>query len=115
MKKVLIEGKLYHVADNENEFRAAVKKRDKEKCRITGRTQKLEIHHIAGRTGILKYMVENGMTIHWWVHRKQKSTDITDVKSFNAMIYDAVDHDLLHDLQRIKNFGVKTLGMEEIE
>lgn len=60
------------------EWRTAVRKRDKHKCRICESTKKLNIHHIKPYSTypILRYVISNGITLCAICHKRMWSNEV---------------------------------------
>jgi hypothetical protein len=71
-----------------------------------------ECHHIMGRTGILKLLIENGVYISLTTHSFQKSLSTKERDWFTKEVKRYIPLDLYDRLLKIKN--TKTLKVEVV-
>ena len=62
------------------------------------------IHHVAGRRGILRYMIENGCPLDMIWHAKEKSLNMDDRIEFGRYVRLKVGGQLYDRLQNIKQY-----------
>jgi len=114
MKLIKIGNKTYRLANNLNEWRKEVRK--------LWWNREGEPHHIMGRWGILKHLVENGIIISPEIHRKEKSKSLEERIEFHKLIRDLVinrfGEEFYVNLLKIRDkekYMPKTLKWEIIE
>jgi len=106
VQKVIINGHEYHLARDLPVWRKEVKKR----CGYTSMAG--ECHHIMGRTGILKLLIENGVYLSFTTHSFQKSLSTKERDWFSKEVQRYIPFDLYDRLLKIKN--TKALAVEVV-
>jgi len=103
IQAIEIDGFVYHVARDESAWREESRKRW---WFVVNQEANWHMHHVMGRYGILKYMVENSCPILASMHMWEKSGDKAKVDrlQWNAMDMIRIHWgiDLYHRLQRIQ-------------
>jgi len=103
-------GRVYHLAKNEKEWKEAVARRSVGRGWSNG---KGDYHHIAGRHGKLRWMVENGIQIPRKLHGLQKDLDFRKRVVFQKKIKSVVGADLYERLWDMRHFFKFILGERE--
>ena len=97
MKTFNYEGIEFHLASNEAEWKREIRKR----------TDYYETtwyyHHIQGRIGILRLLVENGVLLNEWWHGKEKSLDSKDRYALGKYIEHSITKTLYKVLMKIRD------------
>ena len=106
VQKVEINNNIYHLARDLPVWRKEVKKR----CGYTSMPG--ECHHIMGRTGILKLLIENGVYLSLTTHSFQKSLSTKERDWFSKEVQRYIPLDLYDRLMEIKN--TKVLAVEVV-
>ena len=96
MKILKIDNLTLHIADTEYEYRKALKNR---KDYVRG----WHPHHIAGRYGILKLMIENIIFINPALHVDEKCGELNRRRLFKESIKHNVDNTLYKTLIAIRD------------
>ena len=98
MRKVLFEGYWFTVCKDESELKRKM-------VEIYGEKRPYEeYHHIFGRIGILKLVVENVIPINENYHRMQKAMKIKDRILFEDMVHRKIDILTYNRLGRMANY-----------
>ena len=107
IKRVKIYGKLYHLVVGKVKQDTLDKRWRKEvllSSSLSVSNTELDIHHIAGRVGCLRWLVENGIMIPRPLHILEKSTSHDDRVKFHHRIQKLVGKKKFGELLRIKNW-----------
>ena len=93
MREITFRTKIYHVAGSLAELKKA-------KPEMWG----MQMHHIFGRTGILKLLVENIIYVTPWVHGMQKSLSVDDRNTFEMYVRNVVGEVLWENLKELADY-----------
>ena len=107
LKRVKIYGHLYHLVTG-RVTSATKDRRWREEVSSSSSffpgEFRYDYHHIGGRSGCLRWMVENGVMIPRALHGKEKSTDPKDRIKFHHDIQKLVGKKKFGRILRIKNW-----------
>lgn len=95
MKEITFRTKKYHIAESPGELRKAMQ---------ASYQPGYEMHHIFGRTGILKLTVENILYVSAWVHGMQKSTNVDDRHTFDMFVRNAIGEERWNNLEELAKY-----------
>ena len=115
---VVIDGFVYRLARDEQIWRAAGMKRWFGIERPDG---EFHNHHIAGRYGILKLLIENHIPIGPTIHGYEKSSNVQDREACKGFIHSVVErrypglYDRLMRIQKHEEWFPKTLKIKIVE
>jgi len=98
MKTFEYEGIVFHLAETVAEWKREIRK----KTEFYGKTW--HYHHVMGRIGILRLLVENGVLIDPWWHGKEKSTDTNTRLAFGKYIQNIVGKTMYKVLMKIRDY-----------
>ena len=108
IKRVKIYGKLYHLVVGKVKSDTKDKRWRKEVCFSSSFSSapedKYDVHHIAGRDGCLRWLVENGIMIPRYLHNSEKSLEHDVRVGFHHHIQKLVGKKKFGQLLRIKNW-----------
>ena len=93
MREITFRTKKYHVAKS----LAGLKKAKPE---MWG----MQMHHIFGRTGILKLTVENILYVSPWIHSLQKSLSMDDRNTFEMYVKNAIGEERWEKLKELADY-----------
>ena len=98
MKIITFRTKEFHLAETKSELRQAVQ------AMYFYDLSSFQTHHVQGRIGIMKMLVENNLPISPWIHGLQKSTNVQDRETFDTYVKHLIGEERWDSLKELGDY-----------
>ena len=97
MKIIKFRTKEFHLAESAAELKTAVKA-------MYFFDAPFQTHHVQGRIGVMKMIVENNLPISPWIHGLQKSMNVQDRETFDMYVKHLVGDERWDSLKELGDY-----------
>ncbi len=97
MRIITFRTKQFHLAESKTELKDAVKA-------MYFYDPVFQTHHIQGRIGIMKMLVENNLPLSPWIHGLQKSTSVQDRETFDMYVEHLIGDERWDSLKELGDY-----------
>lgn len=97
MRIIKFRTKEFHLAETKGELKQAVQA-------MYFYDPIYQTHHVRGRIGIMKMLVENNLPVSPWVHGLQKSTNVRDRETFDMYVKHLIGEERWDSLKELGDY-----------